>query len=67
VGKSERKRPLGKCGGRCEDIKVDLKETYLEVVNRFHLDQDRDKWWALVNTVTNLLVLQNLENFLTSQ
>ena len=29
------------------------------------LAQDRDRWWALVNVVMNLQVLQNAENFLT--
>jgi hypothetical protein len=31
------------------------------------LAQDRGRWWALVNTVINLWVLLNVENFLTSQ
>jgi hypothetical protein len=30
------------------------------------LAQDRDRWWAPVNTVMNLQVPQNEENFLTS-
>jgi hypothetical protein len=28
--------------------------------------QDRDRWWALVNEVMNLRILQNAGNFLTS-
>jgi len=31
----------------------------------FDLAQDRDKWLALVNTVMNLLVAQNAEEFFT--
>jgi hypothetical protein len=30
------------------------------------LAQDRDRWWALVNVIMNLQVLQNAGNFLTS-
>lgn len=30
-----------------------------------HLDQDRDKWWTLVNTVTDLQASVNAVNFLT--
>ena len=28
--------------------------------------QDRDRWWALVNVITNLQVPLNVGNFLTS-
>ena len=30
------------------------------------LNQNRDRWWALVNVVMNLLVQYNAGNFLTS-
>jgi len=30
------------------------------------LTQDRDRWWALMIVVMNLLVPQNVGNFLTS-
>jgi len=33
---------------------MDLREIVSEVVNWIHLDQDRDQWHALVNTVLNL-------------
>ena len=56
VGKPEGKRPLGRPRRRWEDnIKMDLREVggggdWME------LAQDRDRWWAHVNTVMNLWV-----------
>jgi len=56
VGKPEGKRQLGRPRHRWEDnIKMDLREVegggdWME------LAQDRDRWWALVNTVMNFLV-----------
>ena len=56
VGKPEGKRPLGRPRRRWVDnIKMDLQEMggggdWME------LAQDRDRWWALVNTVMNLWV-----------
>jgi hypothetical protein len=35
-------------------------------MDRIHLAQDRDKWWAVVNTITNLRVPQNFEKFLNN-
>jgi hypothetical protein len=57
-GKPEGKRPLVKRRRRWEDdIRVDLRETTgWEVVCWIHLSQDGDRWWAVVNTVTNLRV-----------
>jgi len=55
VGKRERKRQLGRPGHRLEDnIRMNLREIGWEGVDWIHLAQDRDKWWALVNTVMNL-------------
>ena len=54
MGKPEGKRPLGRLRRRWEDkIKMDLQEVggggdWME------LAEDRDRWRALVNTVTNL-------------
>jgi len=67
VRKSERERPLGNSECRCENSKIDLKETRMEAVNWIHLAQGRGKGRALVNTVTNLLVPKNVGNFLASQ
>ena len=53
VGKPEGKRPLGRPRRKWEDnIKMDLREVggggdWME------LAQDKDKWWAIVNTVRN--------------
>jgi hypothetical protein len=58
MGKPKGKKPLGRLRHRWEDgIKMDLRETGWEDVEWIHLAQDRDQWWALVNTVMNLRVL----------
>jgi len=66
VGKSEGKRKLARPRRRWEDnIKVDLQEMGLVVMDWIELAQDRDRWWGLVNAVMNLQVPQNADNFLT--
>jgi hypothetical protein len=35
---------------------MDLREVGWKGVDWMHLIQDRDKWWAVVNTVMNLRV-----------
>jgi hypothetical protein len=57
VGKPEGRRPLGRLRRSWEDnIKMDLKEIGFGDVGWIRWAQDRDRWWALVNTVMNLRV-----------
>jgi hypothetical protein len=57
VGKPEGKRPLGKPRSRWVDnIKMDLRNVGWDGMDWIDLDQDRDKWRAVVNTVMNLRV-----------
>jgi hypothetical protein len=44
----------------------DIREIGWGVMFWFHLPQDRDQWRALANTVMNLLVPQNVGQFLNS-
>jgi hypothetical protein len=58
VGKPEGKSPLGRPRHTWEDgIRMDLEEIGWRRVECIQLAQYRDWWWALVNTVMNLLVL----------
>jgi hypothetical protein len=55
VGKPEGKRPLGRPRRRwLNNIKMELLETELSVVDWIVLAQDRYRWRALVNAVMNL-------------
>jgi hypothetical protein len=57
VGKPEGKKPLGRPRSRWMDnIKMDLLEIGLNVVDGIGLAQDRYRWRALVNSVMNLRV-----------
>jgi hypothetical protein len=57
VGRSERKRLLGRPKRRWEDnIKVDLREIGIDEANWILLAQDRVRWQTFVNTVMNLRV-----------
>jgi hypothetical protein len=57
VGKPEGKRPLGRPRHRwIGNIKMDVLEIGLSVVDWIGLAQDRYRWWALVNAVMNLRV-----------
>jgi len=54
IGKPEGKKPLGRSRRRCENNnRMDLG---WEGMNWIYLSQDRDQWWAVVNTVMNLRV-----------
>jgi hypothetical protein len=54
VGKPEGKRPLGRTRrGWINNIKMDLLEIGLDVVDWIGLAQDRYRWRALVNSVMN--------------
>jgi hypothetical protein len=57
VGKPEGKRPLGRLRRRwINNIKMDLLEIALGVMDWIGLAQDRYSWRALVNVVMNLSV-----------
>jgi hypothetical protein len=53
----EEKRPLGRPRRRRENnIKMNLKGIVGEGVDCIHLAQDRDRRWAVANTVMNILL-----------
>jgi hypothetical protein len=57
VGKPEGKRPQGRPRRRwIDNIKIDLSEIGVNVVDWIDLAQDRYRWRALVNSVMNLRV-----------
>jgi hypothetical protein len=57
AGKPEGKRPLGRPRRRwIDNIKMDLLEIGVSVVDWIGLAQDRYRWRALVNSVMNLRV-----------
>jgi hypothetical protein len=56
VGKSEKRRPLGRLGRRLkDDIKMDLPEVG-RGMDWIDLAQDRDRWRSVVNAAMNLRV-----------
>jgi hypothetical protein len=57
VGKPEEKRPLGRPRRRwINNIKMDLLEIGLNVVDWIGLAQDRYRWRAVVNSILKLRV-----------
>jgi len=57
VGKSVGKRPLERPRYRWEDnIEMDLQEVECGVMDWIELAQYRDRWWAVVYAVMNILV-----------
>jgi hypothetical protein len=56
-GRPDGKRPLGGPGRRLKDnIKIHLQELGCAGVEWITLAQNRDRWWAVVNPVMDLLV-----------
>jgi hypothetical protein len=67
VGKPEGRRPLARPSCRWEyNMKMDTQEVGCGGMDWIDLAQDRYMWRALVNVIMNLLVPQNVGNFLTS-
>jgi hypothetical protein len=65
VGKTVRKRPLGRHRHKWEDnIEMGIREIRWVVMDRTHLAQVRDQWRVLVHTSMNFCVLYNSVNFL---
>jgi hypothetical protein len=56
VGRPQRKKPLGRLRHRWEDnIKMDLREIWIDGANWIQLVRDRVQWRAFVNTVIFLI------------
>jgi hypothetical protein len=67
VGMPEEKRPLGSPRHKWEDnIQMDLREIGWSVMDWIDLAQDRDHRRALMNTVMDLGVTQNVGKFCSS-
>jgi hypothetical protein len=63
VGKPEGNRPLGRSRRRqIDNIKMDLLEIGLRIMDWVGVARDRYRWRALVNSVMNLWVPYNAGN-----
>jgi hypothetical protein len=49
-----------------DDIKMHVKGKGWDAADWIRLDQKRDEWWALVNTVMNLQIPQKKGKFWTN-
>jgi hypothetical protein len=57
VGRPDGKRPLERRKHRWEDnIKMDLQQMRMEGMDWIDLAEGRDRWWALLNALTNFSV-----------
>jgi hypothetical protein len=57
VGRPEGERPLGRHRRRWEDnIKMELREIWIDGAIWIRLAQDRVQWWVFVNMVMKLRV-----------
>ena len=56
MGEPKEKRQLGKPRRGRDDIRMDLQEMRCEHMDCFDMDQDMDRWLALVNNIMNIRV-----------
>jgi len=47
------------------NIRIDIKEVFLEDVNWMHLTENKDQWWSHKNKVQSIRVPYKAGNFLT--